>query len=115
MSTRPRPKTNDGHDMRAQRVVPLRQSLIYAVVGANERQKPKERCADGMTVKRGAPAVKLSDAQVLRIRALREFTDMRPKAIAEAVGVELRDVYSTLTYHNRVHLIPKPADVLANA
>ena len=109
-----RSRSNDGQRTHVEARVPVRSSLVYAVLGTPaplERKAP--RIFHGPKTPRGHPAPVLTDEQVLRIRALEKFHGMTAKQIADATGVELERVKQVLLLVNRVHLDPKPMDACA--
>lgn len=104
-----RSRSEDGTRSHVEMRVPIRSSLVYAVLGAPaplERKAP--RIFHGPKSHRGHPAPVLTDEQVLRIRALDKFHGMTAKQIADATGIELERVRLVLQYRNRVHLEPNP-------
>lgn len=107
-----RSRSEDGTRSHVEMRVPIRSSLVYAVLGAPallERKAP--RIFHGPKTHRGHPAPVLTDEQVLRIRALDKFRGMAAKQIADATGIELQRVRMVLQWVNRVHLDPKPEHV----
>lgn len=104
-----RSRSEDGVRSHVETRVPVRPSLVYAVLGTPEplkRQQP--RIFHGPKEPRGAPKAKLTDSQVLRIRALDKYRALSAARIAEITGVPLNDVRATLTWRNRVHLDSNP-------
>lgn len=104
-----RSSKNDGTRSHVEMAVPIRGSLVYAVLGTPEPLERKvPRIFHGPNTHRGHPVPVLSDAQVLRIRALDKFRGMTAKQIVETTGIELERVKQVLRWVNRVHLDPKP-------
>lgn len=104
-----RSRSEDGTRSHCEMRVPIRSSLVYAVLGTPaplERKAP--RIFHGPKTHRGHPAPVLTDEQVLRIRALDKFRGMTAKQIVDATGVELPRVQQVLQWVNRMHLEPKP-------
>lgn len=106
-----RSQSNDGAASHLEAVIPVRYSLIHAVLGA---PAPIERHAPRIfhgpkPFSAGSPKPRATDAQFLEIRRMREHLDMSVAEIAEATGFDRAYVYAVTIYRTRCHLDPGPA------
>lgn len=117
MSLNRRRNSNDGVSGHAERAVPLRQSLIYSVLGATQRQTDtrKRQTLHCDKLAHGAPPVKVPDAMVLHIRALRDFEGLTAGPIAKLTGVPRGAVESLIYCESRAHLQPTHEHLTAPA
>jgi len=104
-----RSRGNDGTAMHATRAVPVRQTLIYAVLGESKREERAPSVYHGPKPARKGPTT-ISDAQVLRVRALRKFACWPWERITSDTGLSVDTVKSLCEYRTRVHLEPTEKD-----
>lgn len=105
-----RSRGNDGTAMHATRAVPVRQTLIYAVLGESKREERAPRVYHGPKPAQKGPPTTISDAQVLRVRALRKYAGLPWERIASDTGLSVGTVKSLCEYRTRVHLEPTEKD-----
>ena len=114
-----RSRSNDGHISRVQQAVPLRDSLVIAVLGDELNAKPARQVPrpaeafSGPKPKGHHPPVKEPDWAILHCRWLKERHGMGDKEIAETMtklGIEMTPprAHKICDYQARSHLIPNP-------
>ena len=87
------------------KISPIRQSLLDAMPVEPYQRKP-DKIFRGPKGRLPAKQSEVSDEQVLYVRWLHDFKNMKPLEIASVTNLEHGTVKNLLKYTTRVHLTP---------